>query len=204
MVAREAVAAKLRPAVPDRYRAIVATAAYTGLRWNAVDLAARRLRVVRVIVEVRGHLSVKPFPKTAAGRRVVPIPRQLVELLAWYRQAFPSPELVFTDTAGGPLRRTGFRTRVWKPAVRRSGLPERLRFHDLRHSFATWLVSDGVPPNIVQATMGHEQTSTTLDRYTHPSQDRDSRVRLAFADFTLTPASEPVPKTDEETDNVGS
>ncbi|HEX6500561.1 MAG TPA: tyrosine-type recombinase/integrase [Micromonosporaceae bacterium] len=42
-----------------------------------------------------------------------------------------------------------------------------LRFHDLRHSYATWLVSDGVPLNEVARVMGHEQISTTLDRYTH-------------------------------------
>ena len=37
-----------------------------------------------------------------------------------------------------------------------------MRFHDLRHSYATWLVSDGVPVNIVSRLMGHEQISTTL------------------------------------------
>jgi integrase len=44
-----------------------------------------------------------------------------------------------------------------------------------RSMYATWLVSAGVPINDVSAVMGHEQTSTTLDRYTHPSQDRDQR-----------------------------
>jgi hypothetical protein len=65
-----------------------------------------------------------------------------------------------------------------------------LRFHDLLHSYATWLVSAGVPINDVSAVMGYEQTSTTLDRYTHPSQDRDQRVRSVFADFCwlLTPS----------------
>jgi integrase len=38
-----------------------------------------------------------------------------------------------------------------------------LRFHDLRHSYATWLVDDGVPVNMVQKVMGHERSSTTLD-----------------------------------------
>jgi integrase len=41
-----------------------------------------------------------------------------------------------------------------------------LRFHDLRHSYATWLVSDGVPVNDVQRIMGHEQATTTLNLYT--------------------------------------
>jgi hypothetical protein len=58
--------------------------------------------------------------------------------------------------------------------------------------------SAGVPINDVSAVMGHEQTSTTLDRYTHPSQDRDQRVRSVFADFLLTPDPEPEPKTEQE------
>ena len=55
-----------------------------------------------------------------------------------------------------------------------------LRFHDLRHSYVTWLVSDGVPINAVQRVMGHEQASTTLNRYTHAPADYDDRVRAAL------------------------
>ena len=48
-----------------------------------------------------------------------------------------------------------------------------LRFHDLRHSYATWLVDDGVPVNMVQRVMGHERSSTTLDLYTRRTDDHD-------------------------------
>ncbi|MGE5829986.1 MAG: tyrosine-type recombinase/integrase [Micromonosporaceae bacterium] len=61
-----------------------------------------------------------------------------------------------------------------------------LRFHDLWHSYATWLVSQGVPVNDVVSVMGHENASTTLNLYTHRSADRDDRVRRALADFPLT------------------
>ncbi|MFC8615630.1 tyrosine-type recombinase/integrase [Micromonospora purpureochromogenes] len=61
-----------------------------------------------------------------------------------------------------------------------------LRFHDLRHSYATWLVSDGVPINDVARVMGHEQISTTLDRYTHAFEADAEKVRASFADFPLT------------------
>jgi integrase len=57
-----------------------------------------------------------------------------------------------------------------------------MRFHDLRHSYATWLVTDGVPINLVQRVMGHEQASTTLNRYTHTPDDYADRVLAAFAD----------------------
>lgn len=233
------VAERLLPAVPDRHRALVALAAGTGLRWgecvglrwDAVDLVKREVHVIRVAIEVAGAVSAKPFPKSKAGRRTVPLPPLAVARLRHHRDTYePGPAgEVFTNQAGGPPRRTLFRARVWRPALAEAGLlgnieqvapgkfraswpdpngmeqtaetPSRaeavalvatnaaggLRFHDLRHSYATWLISSGVPVNDVQKVMGHEQASTTLNRYTHHSGEHDSRVRSAFADFSLTP-----------------
>lgn len=62
-----------------------------------------------------------------------------------------------------------------------TGIPRRARY-----SFATWLVSDAVPINDVSKVMGHEQTSITLNRCTHPSPAYVNRVRDVFADFPLT------------------
>jgi integrase len=225
--------------VPDRYRAVVALAAgaglrwgeCAGLRWDALDLHTGIVRVLRVAVEVNGHVTIKPYPKSRAGRREVPLPRFVVDLLTAHRDAYPAGALgeVFTTSRGGPLSRHTFRARVWRPSLVRAGLlgsilqvkpdeflgvwpnkegieqsrrfptkaeavlhvakyaGEGLRFHDLRHCYATWLVSDGVPVNDVAGLVGHEQISTTLNRYTHASGDRNSRARAVFADFSLTP-----------------
>jgi len=230
---------RLLPAVPVRDRALVALAGGTGLRWgecvglrwDAVDLDAGVVRVVRVAVEVAGTVSIKPFPKSKAGRRTVPLPPFVLDQLNTHRDRYPAGPLgeIFTNQVGGPMRRTLFRSRVWRPSLVRAGLlgrvdelgPDKfralwpdadglewaaefmtyrdavrhvakrahggLRFHDLRHSYATWLISSGVPVNDVQRVMGHEQASTTLNRYTHPSADGDRRVRRALADFSLTP-----------------
>lgn len=191
---------QLLPAVPDRYRALVGVAGgaglrwgeAVGLRWDAVDLMGGSLRVVRTVVEVAGYVSEKSYPKSRAGRREVPLPPFLVELLTAHREAFepgPTGEL-FTNVAGGPLWRGSFRSRIWKPALLRARLPLALRFHDLRHCYATWLVTDGTPINLVQAVMGHEQASTTLDRYTHTPSGHGERIRAVFADFSLTPGAE--------------
>ncbi len=187
---------RLLPVVPARYRALVAVAGggglrwgeAVGLRWDAVDLDASTIRVLRVVVEASGYVSEKAYPKSRAGRREVPIPAFLRELLAAHREAFapgPTGEL-FTNEAGGPLWRGSFRSRVWKPALLRAGLPLGLRFHDLRHCYATWLASDGTPINLVQAVLGHEQASTTLDRYTHTPSGYGDRIRSVFADSSLT------------------
>ncbi|WP_263972100.1 tyrosine-type recombinase/integrase [Micromonospora noduli] len=55
-----------------------------------------------------------------------------------------------------------------------------MRFHDLRHAYATWLVTDGVPINLVQRVMALEQASTMLNRYTHTPDDYAARVLEAF------------------------
>ena len=59
------------------------------------------------------------------------------------------------------------------------GAPD-IPYRDLRHSYATWLVSDGMPVNVVQRVLGHEQASTTLNRYTHTPDDYGQRVDSGY------------------------
>jgi integrase len=236
---------KLLPVVPDRFRALVALSGGTGLRWgeciglrwDCVDFAPGDglvgdvVRVRRVAVEVAGNVTMKPYPKSRAGRRDVPVaPFAAAELRRHREDSPPGPAgEVFANSAGGPLRRGLFRARVWRPALVRAGLlgsvtetrPHRwiarwpdaagvewtaeyatereavaqvarkaaggMRFHDLRHGYATWLVSRGVPVNDVQRALGHERPSTTLNIYTHQAEGRDDRLREAFDDDPLTP-----------------
>jgi integrase len=75
----------------------------------------------------------------------VPLPDFVIEALAEHLAAFPAEldELVFRNQRGRPLLRASFRQRVWRPALERSGLVERPTFYDLRHCYATWLISEG-------------------------------------------------------------
>jgi integrase len=152
-ITREQLLGQVLPAVPRRYRAMVATAAGAGLRWGervglrrrSIDLLRRELQVVEVAVEVAGRVTCKSYPKSKASRRTVPLPDFVIEALAEHLAAFPAEldELVFRNQRGGPLLRGNFRRRVWLPALERSGLLERTTFHDLRHCYATWLTSEG-------------------------------------------------------------
>ena len=192
VISQDELLTKLLPVAPERYRAIIATAAGSGLRWgeaaglclDALNLATGRLRVIRTVVEVSGHTAFKPYPKSAAGRRTIPLPPWLIEMIAHHVVTYPSgiEQLVFPNTVGMPLRRTLFRARVWKPTLLRAGLDPTLRFHDLRHSYATWLVDDGVPVNMVQRVLGHERAATTLDLYTRRSDGEDRILRALGAD----------------------
>ncbi|GIH07464.1 hypothetical protein Rhe02_55310 [Rhizocola hellebori] len=103
------VVSQLLPALPARHWALVALAAGTGLRWgecvglgwDAVDLVKREVHVLRV--EVAGTVSAKPFPKSKAGRRAVPLPELVVARLRHHREMCePGPAgEVFTNEAGG-------------------------------------------------------------------------------------------------------
>jgi integrase len=228
VISRADLRDRLLPAVPPRHRAIVATAAGTGLRWgeaaglrpDALDLSARRLAVIRTVVEVGGNTTFKPFPKSRAGRRTVPLPSWLLPIIREHLDRWPGPASapVFANEALAPLRRTVFRSRIWRPSLVRAGLlgavvadgeafdahwtdgqggehraqirshaaaiahvarhqTGGLRFHDLRHSYATWLVDDGVPANMVQRVMGHERSSTTLDLYARRTDNSDRILR---------------------------
>jgi integrase len=165
----------LAGAVPDRYRALILSAAYTGLRWGELaglkakrlSLAERRLTVAESLAEVGGHLSFKA-PKTAASQRTVALPASLVAVLRDHLVEWPAvgDGLVFTDPEGGPVRRTNFRRRVWLPAVAET-VGEPMRFHDLRHTHAAWLIAHGEHAKTIQGRLGHASIATTLDRYGH-------------------------------------
>jgi integrase len=79
----------------------------------------------------------------------------------------PNPQgLVFTTRAGTPIRRDNLHDKSWKPLLRRAGLPD-TRFHDLRHTCATLLLTKGVHPKIVSEMLGHSSIAITLDTYSH-------------------------------------
>jgi integrase len=81
--------------------------------------------------------------------------------------------LVFASSKGTPLDAQNIVNRYFKPLLRRAELPD-IRWHDLRHTCATLLLSRGVHPKMVQHLLGHGSIQLTLDRYSHwiPSMGR--------------------------------
>jgi integrase len=74
------------------------------------------------------------------------------------------------------LRRLSFYVRHFKPAVHDAGLPDGVRFHDLRHTCAAILIDQGWNPKQVQARLGHASIRTTLDRYGHLFEGHDTAL----------------------------
>jgi integrase len=166
---------RLVAATDPQFRALVFSAVYLGCRWGElvglkrqhVNLLKREARIVGTLEEVPGGVRYVEETKTSASRRTIDIPDFLVDLLAAHLEHAPKSEFVFCTKDGSPIRRSNFRQRVWKPAVKKSGLDPNLRFHDLRHTCASLLIEQGAHPKEIQARLGHSTITTTLDRYGH-------------------------------------
>jgi integrase len=87
--------------------------------------------------------------------------------------------LVFTSPNGNPLRHSNFYSRVWRPAVLEADVPIGLRIHDLRHTAAAFMISEGADLLLVGRQLGHSSVTVT-QRYAHlyPGAGEDLAARL--------------------------
>jgi integrase len=149
-----------------------------GLKWEDVDLEARTLSVRRTLSGVEGGRPVFGTPKTAKSRRSVGLTDRAVQALKRHRAAqeedrrragpmWQDSGLVFRSTTSTPLNRHNVMTRSFKPLLEKAGLPRSTRFHDLRHTVASLLFSQGTHPKYVQELLGHSTIAVTLDVYSH-------------------------------------
>jgi integrase len=152
-----------------------------GLRWSDLDLDGGRLAVRQTLTAPRNpdtgqHVPTFGEPKTRRGKRSVPLPGQTVVALRGHRKAqaaerlqvgpdYTDHGLVFAEPDGAPIHPDRFRER-FEHRVARSGLP-RIRFHDLRHTYATLALQAGVHAKVVSEILGHANIGITLDTYSH-------------------------------------
>jgi len=138
------------------------------LTWADITLTQAGGEVVinKSLQELSGQLRVKP-PKTAKGRRRVPILGGTSRRLMVARpEGAPLDGLVFADSQGSFLRKSNFHRTHWQPLLRAAGL-EGLKFHSLRHTCATILLTANVHPKVVQERLGHATIEITLNTYSH-------------------------------------
>jgi len=177
--------ALLRAARGERLEALYTLAITTGMRqgellalkWEDVDLETGILQVRRTLSTATGGGFRFGAPKTAKSRRSIKLPNTVLFSLKKHRKAqleermrlaglWEDHDLVFTTQVGTPITRQDLITRSFKPLLRCAGLPD-MRFHDLRHTCATLLLSKGVHPKLVQELLGHATIAITLDTYSH-------------------------------------
>jgi integrase len=186
----------LAEAIKPPYGTLVFTLAYGGLRWGeAAGLRRARVSIGRVEVmetlsEIGGHLY-EETTKTYESRRII-LPAFLRDMLGEHigRHVEKDPRaFVFQAPKGGPLRHQNFYKRVWQPAVRAAGIQEGFRIHDLRHTCAALLISQGAHIKAVQNHLGHSSIQVTLDHYGH-LYEADLEQLAAGLDATYRRASQ--------------
>src|SRR5215216_3146267 len=175
----------LEAASGDRLEALYVLAIATGLRqgellalnWEDVDLERSTLRVRRTLTRRGGKVFVGE-PKTKKSRRSVNLTVATVDALQAHlsRQLeemervgslYRPGGLVFANEIGGIINPSNLRNRSFARLLKRTGLPPDTRFHDLRHTCATLLLSRNVNPKIVSEMLGHSSIAITLDTYSH-------------------------------------
>jgi integrase len=182
-----AVVAALAEAMPAVARAIVVVAAGAGLRQgevlgltvDRVDFLRRTIRVDRQLVTIdRLGIALRP-PKTKASVRTVPVGQAVVDELAAHLARWPAVDdgLIFADDAGRPWRRNRF-GETFRTARGTAGAP-RVRFHDLRHFYASVLIEAGEGPQVIKDRLGHASITETFDTYGHLFPSSDDRTRAA-------------------------
>ncbi len=155
----------------QKYRTLFLLAMFTGarqgellgLKWGDIDWAACQINIQRTFNKGRFFAT-----KTKTSNRKIDLaPTVMVELKKW-KLACPKNELdlVFPNGAGGPINYSNMVRRHYHPALEAAGLP-RIRFHDLRHTYASLMISHGENIKYIQSQLGHSSPTVTLNVYAH-------------------------------------
>jgi integrase len=176
--------AALYEAAPDWFRVAVVEGAGLGLRQGeASGLTGDRVdwlgeQTVRVDRQWRTRRRPHQFapPKSEASHRSIPAPPDVLDELA---ASVTGPDGFVLHRQGQPVDHHAF-AYAWRQTVRRAGLEPGLRFHALRHRFASVLISAGCSIVAVQRMMGHSSPTITLNLYSHLMPSDSDRVRQAL------------------------
>jgi integrase len=168
----------------DRLEALYVLAVHTGMRegellglkWEDVDLERGVLRLRHALVREGGRVNLGDL-KTPKSRRSVRLTHAAAEALRNHLERqleemermgslYQPGGLVFATESGTLINPSNLRNRSFKPLLKRASLPD-ICFHDLRHTCATLLFSQGTHPKLVQELLGHATIAMTLDTYSH-------------------------------------
>ena len=162
-----------------------------GLQWEDLNFKTGELHIVRQACSVKGQLEISVL-KTKSSIRTIVLPPSLVEVLRKYKERvdskwmFPSPvrpELPHTPNSVGERLTT---------LLKRAGC-KRVRFHDLRHTFATLALENGMDIKTLSAMIGHVSAETTLNIYSHIT-DTMQQQAAARIDREIAGADTPIPE----------
>jgi integrase len=200
----ESEVAALATAITSPYGVLINFAAYTGLRAGEIaalkverlDRLHRSALVSESVADVNGQLITGPTKNYS--RRTVSLAPFLVEELTEYLETHPkkATDLLFTSPTGQPFRHNNFYGRHFRPAVVKALPAEKrgMRFHDLRHTCAAFLIAGGAHPKDIKDWLGHSSITVTIDRYGHRFPGRNAEL----ASILQTRQESAFPTTKEE------
>ncbi|SFO60894.1 tyrosine-type recombinase/integrase [Amycolatopsis rubida] len=178
-----------------------------GLHWHRLDLKRGAIRVVEKF-DQKSYM-IDPVPKDKE-ERTVPLPSDLVGKLIAHRDHTEQRatcglvhrvgecqgDILFRGARGAPLKSNDWGKTIWRKALDRAGIEGRVRPHDMRHTYASWLIQEGVSLPEIARVMGHSDVEVT-QRYAHLSDDGFETVRTALERRTgQSPTDEPDPSAD--------
>ncbi len=150
-----------------------------GLKWKDINYNKKTLNVKRQVVRTNKGLKFKT-PKTKAGDRVIPLFDNIIKYLKKHKinqsekklslgESFQDNNLVTCNGIGNPVGPRNL-SREFKKIVKAADLPK-IRFHDMRHTFATTFLDNGGNIKTLQQILGHESITTTIDTYGHVTDE---------------------------------
>jgi len=165
-----------------------------GLRWRDIDLDLQSISVCQVLYKHRGICEFKE-PKTSHSKRRVSMTAKLADYLSEYKGERESlslhlghllkpDDLVFSNTEGDPIDPSVL-SHTFAKIVKQTGL-KNVRFHDLRHTFASLMLLRGAKPKVISEALGHASVAFTMDTYSHIIEGMQSEA-MALLDEVLPP-----------------
>ena len=153
-----------------------------GLMWSDFDERKGSLRVSRTLHKEKDGRLIVGDPKTCAGARTIVLPSSTVELLRLRKKESYSPWIFHNPLYPEAPMNPAVAYRQLKKILEENSLPN-LRFHDLRHTFATHALANGVDAKTLSGILGHTKASFTVDTYTHTTSDMHRKAAEIVGGF---------------------
>ena len=135
------------------------------LQWTDLDVESKTLSITKQVNRINGELVVSP-PKTRNSVRTLALPQQAVDLLIAEHKKHPRNPYLFPSPKTGTMYDPDAFRRTHDKILKAIGA-EHIRFHDLRHTFATLSLKSGVDVKTLSGALGHYSAGFTLNTYTH-------------------------------------
>ncbi len=170
-----------------------------GLKWTDMDWFNKQIHIQRTFNQGRWY-----SPKSKASNRKIDLgPVMMAELRKW-RIACPASELdlIFPNGAGQPINHANMLSRHFYPALKDAGLPH-IRFHDLRHTYASLLIERGENVKYIQSQLGHSNPTVTLNVYAHLMNPTNPESAEGLEEMVLGNGSKTVAAKEKGSTSVG-